>query len=372
MKSLSQDFDSLYGVILAGGKGERFWPLSRKGQPKQLLPILGDSPLIKSTFERIRPFIPPHRIFIVAQKDLAPSIDRLVTGWNSRNFLPEPKGMNTAPAVAYAAEALARRDPDGTMVVLPADHHIPNPGRFLETLKVAVQGAQNDLLVTFGIVPTRPETGYGYIEVGEEFNRISAGGKKREIPIHRAKGFKEKPNQKEAREFLKRGDFLWNSGIFVWKIPTILVAIQKHLPKLALSFQKFTSSFGTSREKDTLKRVYNEIDPISIDYGVLERAENVAVIRADFPWDDLGTWSSLPRLKGTDKDGNYIVGEHLGIETHGSTVVSQKGLVATLGVSDLLIVRTQEITLVARKDRDQDVKRVVERLWEEEKFKKYR
>ena len=374
---------SLYGLILAGGRGERFWPVSRKGRPKQLLPILGDSPLIEATYERICPLIPSSRLFIVSSRSLAPSITRLLTKLNDKNLLLEPSSLNTAPAIVYAAHVIAKRDPDGVMVVLPADHHISDQERFLETLKVAVKWAQRDLLVTFGIVPTRPETGYGYIEVGEEIRKESSilGSPKADRTggsgstgglIHRAKEFKEKPNQKKAREFLKRGDYLWNSGIFVWKIQTILKAIEDHLPKLSSVFKEFAPSIGTSREKEALKKVYRQIEAISIDYGVLEQAENVAVIRADFPWDDLGTWSALPRLKGKDRNGNLILGEHLGLETHNSTIISQQGLVATLGVSDLLIVRTREATLVARKNRDQDVKKLVECLWEEKKLKKYR
>jgi mannose-1-phosphate guanylyltransferase len=363
--------NTIYGLILAGGKGERFWPMSRKRRPKQLLPILGGSPLIKSTFERIRPLISSRKIYIVASRDLAPSITHLLTDWNEKNLFLEPKGLNTAPAIAYAATVIARTDPEATMVVLPADHHISNPSKFLEALKVAALGAQQNLLVTFGIVPTRPERGYGYIEVGKEIRKEVSGSSKRKFPIHRAKGFKEKPNLKQAREFLKRGDFLWNSGIFVWKVQTILDAIKEHLPNLAIAFEKFSTAIGTSEEGKALNKIYNKIGSISIDYGVMERAENVAVIRADFPWDDLGTWSSIPRLKGLDKNGNYIFGNHLGIETRDSTIVSQEGLVATLGISDLLIVRTREVTLITRKNKDQDIKRLVEQLWENEELKKY-
>ncbi len=380
VQGFQEIFDSLYGLILAGGKGERFWPVSRKGRPKQLLPILGEATLIEETYERIRTLIPSRRLFIVAPRTLAPSITHLLTELNGNNLFPEPDSLNTAPAIAYATTVLAKKDPDAVMVVLPADHHISDPGQFLETLKVAVVGAQQDLLVTFGIVPTRPETGYGYIEVGKVIQKKIKDQllgeneelQRKKIPIHRAKGFKEKPNQKEAREFLKRGNFLWNSGIFVWKIRTIQKAIEVHLPKLARAFQEFAPSVGTPREKEALKSIYRQTDPISIDYGIMERAESVAVIRADFPWDDLGTWSALPRLKGMDKNGNLILGDHLGLETHDSTIISQQGLVATLGISDLLIVRTREVTLVARKSRDQDVKKLVEQLWEEKELKKYR
>ena len=359
------DKGNIYGVILAGGRGERFWPKSRRGHPKQLLSIIGQRTMLEETKERVLSLIPQERLLIVSTEGFEELIKNALPDIPEENFLFEPRGRNTAPAIAYASERIYRESPQSKMVVLPADHHIVDGRKFLKTLRVALEIADADYLVTFGIVPARPETGYGYIEVGEEI------AEKAGVIVHRSMGFKEKPNQKQAKGFLKAGRYLWNSGMFVWKTEAILKSLEEHMLDLSADFKEYRKSLGTAKEKSTLKTVYEKTPSTSIDYGVMERAPNVAVVKADFSWDDVGDWSTLERLKERNSNGNVVLGDHLGIETKNSVIVSESGLVATVGVSDLVIVRVEDTTLVCSKERVQDVKTLVQRLSEDEGLSKY-
>ncbi len=362
---MAEEVRELYGVILAGGKGERFWPKSRKGRPKQLLSLAGERTLLEETAARILPLIPRERLLVVATEGFEDVVREQVPDLREENLLFEPQGRNTAPAIGYAAEVIYRRAPLSNMVVLPADHRIAETERFLLTVKVASGIADDQYLVTFGIVPTRPETGYGYIEAGEEIAVMDG------VVVHRSLGFKEKPNQKEAGRFLKAGNYFWNSGMFVWKTEVILKAFEKHMSDLSTDLREFRKSLGTPAEREALRKIYERVPAISIDYGVMERASNVAVVRADFSWDDVGSWTVLERLRERDKDGNVVFGDHLGIDTGNSVIVSEKGLVATVAVSDLVVVRVEDATLVCPKERIQDVKALVQRLSKDKGLRKY-
>jgi len=273
-------------------------------------------------------------------------------------FEPFPK--NTAPAIGYVAAKLSVRDKDAIMLVLPSDHYIPEVDKFLNMVELATTIVKKGYLVTFGIVPTRPETGYGYIEVGELIDKS----------VYRAKSFKEKPNQKEAQRFLREKRFLWNSGMFVWQVNKILEEIKIHMPKLYDNLMRFKEAIGTDKENENLLNLYEEAPKTSIDYGVMERAKDVAVVKASFKWDDVGSWLALERVMKKDNAGNIGVGEYIALDTKDSIIVSDDGIIATLGVKDAVIIKDENSVLVCDKGRTQDIKKLVQTL-EEKKKNKY-
>lgn len=354
-----------YAVILAGGRGERFWPLSRRSKPKQLQPIVGERSMLEETVSRISPLVKKDRIIVVATRFLRNKITSLPTGVPEENFLFEPLGRNTALAIGYAAVHVHREYPKARIVVLPADHYIQDGAKFRAAVKVALGVARSKLLVTFGIVPDRPETEYGYIRLGKSIHCED------DIEVFSARAFTEKPNRKRARAFINSGDYLWNSGMFVWRVDTILEAIGEQMPRLHEDLMSFAGSQGKPNEVAALKRLYSRSESISIDYGVMENAFNVAVVKADFRWDDVGSWSALYRLRSRDETGNVVVGEHLCEDTRDTIIFSDSGLVSTLGISDMIIVRTRDVTLVAKKSRYSDVRKLVDKLYEKEELKKY-
>lgn len=345
----------LYGIILAGGRGERFWPHSTKSLPKQLLPIVSERPMIVETIERVASLIPRDRIIVVAGQEHESAIKKLLPGVR---LLLEPFGRNTACAIGYAMLSLNEND---IAVVLPADHYIPDRDMFLHTLEDAIKVAQSSdeypkgLLVTFGIVPTRAETGYGYIEIGDP---LTEG-------VYKAKSFKEKPNQKQAQRFIREGKFLWNSGMFVWTRAKILSEIKTHMPEFYNELEKFSAN------KISLLELYNKAPNISIDYGVMEKSKDVAVVKSKFLWDDVGSWLALERIYQADSDGNIKVGLHKGIETRNCIIVSDKGVISTIGTSNLIIVRWGEAVFVCDKRWVDEIKELVHQMGQDENFNKY-
>jgi mannose-1-phosphate guanylyltransferase len=350
-----------YAVILAGGKGERFWPKSRRQSPKQLLSIISSKTMIEMTVDRIKPMIPDNMIIVVASEEIKDNLLDIDLGIPDENYLFEPMGKNTAPAIGFAAFHIMGKDKDSTMVVLPADHHIEEEDDFRECLNTAIEMAEKDYLITFGIVPTRPETGYGYIEAGEGIEKGVCVVKK----------FKEKPSQKKANEFIKNEKFLWNSGIFVWKTGRIIEEFHRFQSEFAAGMEKCFKLDNASKRKKKIKELYEETEPISIDYAVMERASDVAVVRASFGWDDVGSWNALERVRDKDRKGNIISGDSVLIDTRDSIIISDKGIVGAIGVSNFAIVHTEDATLVFPKDRDQEVKEIVRKLRSEKKLKKY-
>ncbi|MDP2688719.1 MAG: mannose-1-phosphate guanylyltransferase/mannose-6-phosphate isomerase [Deltaproteobacteria bacterium] len=340
----------LYAAILAGGIGSRFWPLSRETTPKQLLKVVGDESLLKSTIGRLEPLVPSERVLIVTNARQA-EIIRLHLSYEGRPFSPgyiiEPMGRNTAPAIALAAFELARKDPDAIMAVLPADHVINDGKHFRDSLKAAAVAAGEGRLVTFGITPDAPETGYGYIKaVPKVLKRI--GG----YAVRKVDRFVEKPDIRRAKRYLKEGGYFWNSGIFVWKASRVLEEIEKHLPDVY-------KRLNGVEDPRALVEAYKGMQDISIDHGILEKSDDVVVIPANFPWSDMGSWSSFGEILKKDADGNIVKGRVVNIGSENSVIIGCDRVVATIGLKDFILVDTPDATLVCPKERAQEVKDVV-------------
>jgi mannose-1-phosphate guanylyltransferase len=355
----------MFAVIMAGGKGARFWPRSRERMPKHLLDILGDRTIIRETVDRIRPLVPPERTLIVTGRSHAAELTRQLPEIPAENILIEPVGRNTAPCIGLAALQIQKRVPDAVMLVLPSDHRIGDGNALRRVLAMAGQAASGrDAFVTIGIRPTGPETGYGYIEQGDLFPTGEGD------EIYRVRSIREKPPLEQAREFLRRGGFSWNSGMFVWKASTILKAIERFLPELHEGLMQIREALGTAREEEIVGEVYSAQKAVSIDYGVMEKAENVLVVPGDFGWSDLGSWDALWEVSGKDENGNAVRGNFIGIDAGDSLVHSPGKLVALVGVRDLIVVETDDALLICRRGRSQDVRKVVEIL-ESKDLKEY-
>jgi mannose-1-phosphate guanylyltransferase len=314
--------------------------------------------MLEETVERILPLIPAERILLITGRELAGIIAQRCPGLQNVRIIAEPQSRNTAAAIGLAAIILREEDPQAVMAVLSADHQIRPQEKFLDTLSTADRCAQKEnWLVTFGIPPTRPETGYGYIELGPKLDCEEGG------VIYGVKEFKEKPSRMVAQQFYLDREHLWNSGMFVWKVDIILSAIAKHMPLLGEGLEQLTAlQPGPAREK-AIEELYDRIDSISIDYGVMEKADNVVVIQGDFRWDDVGTWSSLKRIHKPDGNSNVILGAGLVVDSFDCILAGEgEGLITTLGVSDLIIVRSGNCILVAHASRAQDVRQLVEKL----------
>jgi mannose-1-phosphate guanylyltransferase len=347
----------MFAVIMAGGKGSRFWPRSREEMPKHLLDIQGERTIIRETVDRIRPLVPPERTLIVTGRSHAAELIRQLPEIPAENILIEPVGRNTAPCIGLAALHILKRVPDAVMLVLPSDHRIGDEIKFRRVLDAAGKvAAEGNSLVTIGIRPTGPETGYGYIEQGDPFPADGDG------EIRRVRSIREKPPLEQAREFLRRGRFLWNSGMFVWKASTILKAIDRFLPELHEGLLQIREALGTEREEAIVGEVYSAQKAVSIDYGVMEKAGNVLVVPGDFDWSDLGSWDALWEVSGKDENGNAVRGSFIGIDAGNSLVHSPGKLVALVGVRDLIVVETDDALLICRRGRSQDVRKVVEIL----------
>lgn len=344
-------------VILAGGRGERFWPKSRRKHPKQFLNLFTGSPLIINTIERISPKISLENIFLVIEKRLLPLVKKYLPNFPKENIFIEPLGRSTAAAIGLSAVFLKKRYNNPIMVVLTADHIISDIPLFLKHVEVAIKVAkESNCLVTFGLVPKKAETGYGYIQVGN-FLRSFSG-----IEVYEAASFLEKPSLEQAQAFLNSKNYLWNSGMFVWKMEVIVKAIEEYMPFLHEGLEKIAPFIGTKREAYIIKEIYEKLPNISIDYGVMEKAKNVLVVKSDFPWIDVGSWSSLEHIYLPDENGNTILGKFLGIDTRGCIIVSEKPLVAALGISDLVIVVERDVVLVCDKNKVQQIRALVEKI----------
>ncbi len=344
---------NVHAVILAGGRGERFWPQSREKRPKQLLALTGGKSMLEETIARVEPLAPAANQWIITGKGLVTAIRRL--GVKSKHLVGEPCGRNTAPAIALAAAEIARADPDGVMIVLPSDHAINDVAAFREALRAAVDLARQDYLATIGVPPDRPETGYGYIERGD----ILPG---REVPCFAVKSFREKPDRATAERFVRSGYFYWNAGIFVWRAATILRQIERLMPELARGLGDWQRQGGLAAGPRAFAEFYRGVAKVSIDYGVMEKAERVAVIRGDFGWDDLGSWEAIERFSQADANGNVAVGEAVAVDSGGTITVCDRGMVAALGVRDLIIVRSGDAVLVCHRSRAQEVRAILEQL----------
>jgi len=347
----------MYAVIMAGGRGTRFWPLSREKNPKHLLNITGDKTILETTIERIKPLIPENYTYIITGESHVRTVIDHCGKVPRENIIIEPIGRNTAPCIGLAATYIKQKDPDAVMVVLPADHLIFNEERFLDNLTVAADMARKERhLITVGIRPTKPETAYGYIEEGTVAATIR--GKE----VYRVRSFREKPDRETARQFLDAGRFFWNSGMFIWRVSTILDAIEEFLPKLHQGLTSIAAALGTDRERNVIEAVYNDVEPLSIDYGVMEKAKDVILIKGDFGWNDIGSWDALFEIFSRDGAGNSFKGNVIAVDSQNSLVYSPDKLVTLIGVSDLVVVETDDALLICRRDNSQDVKDVVEIL----------
>lgn len=349
----------IYPVIMAGGSGTRFWPLSRRSRPKQFLALAGDGPLLASTVSRLPPLARPRDTFVVCGPKHAAAARRLVPALPRENFIVEPCARNTAPCVGLAALHVAAKDPRGVMAMLPADHHVARPDAFREALAAAGQLAAAGSIATIGIRPSRPETGYGYLKLGP---RLVARGKKR-LAAHKVERFVEKPDVVTAARYLADGSYLWNSGIFVFRADVILEEIGRAMPVLGEQLEAIRRALGTPAYARTLKRVFPDCPSISIDYGVMEKSQRIAVVPADFGWSDVGSFAALPDVRPTDHLGNVAEGDALVIDGRNNVVLAGKARpVAVVGLDDVVVVDAGDAILVCRRDRAQDVRKAVEEL----------
>jgi mannose-1-phosphate guanylyltransferase len=340
---------------MAGGSGTRFWPRSRADRPKQLLNITGDEILLKKAVELIKPITPPERIKIVTTRAQAEAVMRIVPEIAQRDIIAEPFGRNTAPAIGISALEVERDHPGSVMVVLPADHYIEGREVFRRTIQAAVNRAsRGDCIVTVGISPRTPETGYGYIEAGKLIDK--------EHGIYTVKSFHEKPDLQRARDFIERGKFFWNSGMFIARTSVMLREIGEHLPRTYELLMEIRASLGTDNEQRAIREAYEEMEAISIDYGVIEKSRNVLMVEGNFCWDDVGCWSSAAQYWLHNGEDNACIGEVVNLDSSRCIVHSPQKPVALLGVEDLIIVEEEDVLLVCKKERSQDVRRLVEIL----------
>lgn len=344
---MSSSLDAhIWGVILAGGIGSRFWPASTPRRPKQLLPLASPRPLVQETLDRIEPLIPLDRIRILTGPQLGVAICSILPELSDANFLLEPKAAGTAPILVWAAVEIERADPDGVMVSLHSDHMIKPPEAFREQIRQAsMLATQHRRLFTLGAVPDRPETGYGYIRVGDPLGQD--GG----FEVDR---FVEKPNLETARGYLAEGGYLWNTGIFIWRAADLLEQIERHTPEIA-------PLIGRLRDGD-VEGYFAEVPSISIDEGLLERSDRVAVLPTRFDWDDIGAWDAVYRHQPPDQLGNVVIGDGYAIETQGSALVADDGPVVAFGVEDLIVVRTSGVTFVTHRSRAAHLKDLLAQL----------
>ena len=351
---------NVYAVVMAGGVGTRFWPRSTEKTPKQLLEIVSKGTMIQNTVKRISNLVEPKNILIVTNKIQKPAVVKQLPQIPSENIIIEPQGRNTAPCIGLAALFIRRMDPDAVMVVLPADHIMQDEEEFRRVLSLAIWVAyESGKLITVGIQPTRPETGYGYIQIVDEddnSNPYFARG------VYKVKTFAEKPNLSTAQQFLQSGDFFWNSGMFVWRVDSILKELERLLPEMFNELKKIDEAIGSEKYDLIVETAYRIIRNISIDYGVMEKANDVYVIKGNFGWSDVGSWDEVYRISGKDEHGNTVTGKTLLRDTKNTLVYSGDKFVATIGVEGLIIIATDDAVLVCKQGASQDVKEVVDYL----------
>ncbi len=348
-----------YCIIMAGGVGSRFWPLSRTSRPKQFLDILGmGKSLLQQTYERFSEIIPAENIYIVTNALYSNLVQEQLPDIPVDNILLEPYRRNTAPCIAYASYKIKTRDPQARMVVAPSDHLILKEDVFREVVGQGLDFVgKNDTILTIGIQPNRPETGYGYIQIDNE-NRIES---ENDVVFNKVKTFTEKPDAKLAQVFLESGEFYWNSGIFFWSVSTILRAFKDFLPEMNNAFMSGLNFYGTPKEEGFIQEIYSSCKNISIDYGIMEKSDNVYVLTADFGWSDLGTWGSLFEQKQKDNDNNVIIGGKTYVYDSKSTLISSdnKRLVVIDGLKDFIVIDSKDVLLICRKDHEQKIKSYV-------------
>jgi len=350
---------SAHAVILAGGRGTRFWPRSRARTPKQLLNIVGDRTMLQQTLARLAPAFPQSRVWVVTNHEQAAAVRRQLPALSPSHILSEPLGRNTAAAIGLAAVRLARLSGDALMAVLPADHFIGRPARFLRLLRAALHiAARKGALVVLGIPPTRPETGYGYIE------RTGRAARLRGFPVYAVRRFTEKPALARARQYVRSGRYAWNGGMFFWRVSTFLDSLKKFLPATHRTLARLAEDVGTPRYAKTLRRVYPQLENVSVDYAIMEPAtrqpgRSVFMLPAEVGWSDIGSWAAVYELLAKRTAENISAGRFVALDAQGNFFWSPKKFVAAIGVRDLVVVETPDALLLCPRDRAQDVAKVV-------------
>jgi mannose-1-phosphate guanylyltransferase/mannose-6-phosphate isomerase len=351
--------ESLFGIILAGGSGVRFWPYSRETWPKQMLDIVGEDSLLRQTIRRLDSLIPMENMLVVTTEKLGQDIQYHLSslGKNAKRIkiIKEPLGKNTAPAIGLAAIYVKLFDPNAVMLVMPSDHLIKDAKSFQEQVKTAILGAEKDHLITFGIKPNKPETGYGYIKVKEEKEDLGSS-------FMKLGRFIEKPDLETAKIYLKEGNYFWNSGIFLWKASKILEEIEKYMPRLYQGLKVIEERLGVGGEQETIESVYAELESQSIDYGILEKSQDVLMIPASFDWSDVGSWAALDEVLDRGPKGNIVRGNVVEMDNENSLLFGSNRILAAIGLKDMVIIDTPDATLISPKDRTQEVRKIVDIL----------
>jgi mannose-1-phosphate guanylyltransferase len=349
----------LHAMIMAGGGGTRFWPRSRQQRPKQFLTLTGERSLLQLALDRLEATVPPERSWVITGEAYRAETGQQLPALPANHIVGEPCGRDTAPCIGLGAALIALQDPEAVMLVTPADHVIEPVREFERAVHVANLMAEEHprALITFGITPTYPSTGYGYIHRGEQL------AQRQGVSVYRVAGFREKPGGDLAEQFVVSGEYFWNSGIFVWKAATVLAALQAECPALHDAVQRIAEAWSGPRRQEVLEAEYTKIQRISIDYAVMEHAKDVLVVQAPYHWDDVGSWLAVERMHPQDGDGNTVRGTHCGLNTNHCVIVGEPGrLITTIGVRDLLIIQDGDSTLVADRREEGTVKQLVEEM----------
>ena len=349
----------MYALIMAGGSGTRLWPRSRGSCPKQLLGLLSERTMLQEACQRITPLVPDDKIFVVTNETYTDVVRQQIPQVPAANVIGELEGHGTAPCIGLSALYLRQLDPEAVMAVLTADHYIEKADELRRALGAAAQVTEEGRLVTLGIEPDRPATGYGYIHRSEKLAQVSG------LDVYRVQEFTEKPDLATAQAFVESGRYYWNSGMFIWKVATILREFEKLMPQFYAQLMEIDAALGTAEERAVLERVWPQVENETIDYGIMERAEDVAVIPVDIGWSDVGDWTALSGLLPADGKGNVVVvGQHVGLDTKGCLIHGSRRLVTTIGLEGMIIIDTEDALLVCPRERAQDVKKLVDMLKE--------
>ena len=343
----------LYSVIMAGGRGERFWPLSTSKLPKPFIPLLGTRSLLQITVDRIQPIVPPERILISIGAEHSEIARKQLPKIPEENFLVEPMGRDTSACLGFCALHLERRDPEGIMLALPADQFVGNEDSYINTIQAGLQHLEGSTGIVFGIPPTRPETGYGYILAEKPQAESTAW------PVAR---FIEKPDAATAAKYLASGNYFWNSGMFLWKNATLLSLFEKHMPETYTGLCRLRPLIGKSASLPEIGVIFATLPRISIDFGIMEKTSGLRLVPAQFAWDDIGSWTALERALPADAQGNIVQGNHVALDSSNCVIYAQSGTVATFGVSDLVVVEAYGKVLVCSKEKAADLKKLVAAL----------
>ncbi len=348
-------------VIPAGGGGTRLWPRSRQETPKQFLDIVSERTMLQETTDRVQDLVPPERLYVITNARHAEAVRGQLPAVPAGNIVGEPEGRDSAPAIGLMAAILEKtQGPETVMATLPADHVILDETKFRGILRASAQVASEGWLVTLGIPPTGPDIGFGYIQSGEVIQQETAAG----VPVYAVKQFKEKPKREVAEDYLRQGGYYWNAGMFIASVRTLRDLYKTHLPQMEAGFAQIVAALGTESFNAVMREVFPTLEKISVDYGIAEKAGQVAVIPADIGWNDVGSWQRLAEiLESTGQHGeNVVVGHHLGVDTQGALIYSPDRLIATIGMDDIIVIDTPDATLICPRSRSEEVKQVVEEL----------